>query len=690
MKRWLRYAGYLGLEACFVACLCSTGPAAGDYVPPPEEKLFAGASAIVDVTVTHVDDQKHVAVKLNEILRGRKCPPVLTGHVAGSIGRLGQHLKRAHRYVLILYGQDVHAYFPVRLSARGKREVQYEQTWISFEAFAKRLPVELAPNEKDPRKVLAALSESGGDAMARAHPSLKANKEFVRIAVRISGNTLRYASPAIRKDPQIVLSATRYNAQAWPYAHPDLWKDPTFVIRLRRAVPASDRILRNADPKLRDDRELVMQVVKVNGSELAFASQRLRKDRQVVQAAGFRGLPHADLRWRDDKPLVLSIMKRHGGWLGAASERLKADREVVLTAARSSGAALYYASPKLRSDREIILAAVTNNGSYLYLAAESLRGDREIVLAAVQSCGDALGFAAPKLRKDKQICLAAVRQKGGAIQRVDWEVPDYREIALAAVRQDGRVLDYLPLKFKSDRRIAMVAVSQHGSVLSRAPLEVRGDPDIVLAAAENRVTALGCAASRLLGDPEFMLTAAKQSSGALHYAIGRASLDSRIIALREDRPAILRAVRKGDPYALYGASNRLRSDPEFILQVISAGRAKTVPANPATLALWNTLLWDNPRFVLRAIEADPWILRSAPWRVRADRKYVLAAVAKEGLTFALADRTVRGDEAVAATALKSNPKLVDSFDRLARGGVQWGPKVRAAYEAALRRRRGGR
>ena len=466
MKTWLRYAGYLGLEACFAACLCSTASASADYVPPPEEILFARSWAIVDVTVTNVDDQKRVAIKVNEILRGRKCPPVLTGQVVGCIGQLGEHLKHTQRYILILYGQDVHAYFPVRLSARKEREVQYERTWISFEAFAKRLPVELTPGEEDPRKVLAAISESGGDAMARVHVSLKANIEFVRIAARISGNALLHASPAVRKDPRIVLGATRYNAQAWPNAHVDLWKDPTFVIRLRRAVPTSERILRSAHPKLRDDRELVMQVVKVNGAELAFASQRLRKDRQIVQAAGVLGLPHhADLRWLDDKPFMLAIMKRHGGWLGSASKRLKADREVVLTAVRSSGSALNYVSTKFRSDREIVLAAVTNHGQYLRLAAESLRGDREIVLAAVQSYGYAIRFAAPNLRKDKQICLAAVRQKGAVIQLVDVRMPGYREIALEALKQDGRALSYLPPELWDDRHMATAAVSQCGSAL---------------------------------------------------------------------------------------------------------------------------------------------------------------------------------------------------------------------------------
>lgn len=672
-SRWLGGPRFLrGLLASVIAgALCSQHVRA-DYVPPPEERLFARSSAIVDATVTDVKEQKHFAIKVHEILWGNKPPSVLTNQLAGAKGELGWYVNRTRRYVLVLYGQDVRACFPVRPGARGKREVQYERTWIPLEAFRRRLPVDLKPHEKDPRKVLAAISVFGGEAMARAHASLKANKEFVRIAARISGDALLQASAAARKDPEIVLSATGDRSPAWPHAHEDLWSDASFVLRLRRAVPPSTCILRNADPKLRDNKDLVMQVVKVNGSELAFASERLRKDRRVVQAAGSRGLPHADLRWRDDKPFVLSILKRHGGWLGAASERLKADREVVLTAVRSSGSALSHASTKLRSDREIVLAAVTNNGHFLRVAAEPLRADRGVVLAAVQSHGEALRFAAPALRKDPEICLAAVRQKGSMIQVVGHRVPGYRKIALAAVRQDGRALRYVSVAVQKDREVALAAVSQSGGVLGTAPPEIRRDREIALAAARRQVYALADADGRLLVDPDFILAAARHNPYALAYALGPAASDPRIKAMREDRKLFERA-----PHALGGASDRLKSDPELILRAIAS-------CGPGAIHCASQTLWDNERFVLRAIETSPWVLRHAPWRIRADPRYVLAAVTKDGLTFALADRTIRDNKAIAIAALKSNPRLLESFDRLARGGVQWDPDVRAAYAAARR------
>ena len=55
---------------------------------------------------------------------------------------------------------------------------------------------------------------------------------------------------------------------------------------------------------------------------------------------------------------TLSLVKQNGYALNYASDELKKDREIVLAAVKINGLALEYASDELKKDRDIVLAAV--------------------------------------------------------------------------------------------------------------------------------------------------------------------------------------------------------------------------------------------------------------------------------------------------------------------------------------------
>jgi aconitase A len=67
-------------------------------------------------------------------------------------------------------------------------------------------------------------------------------------------------------------------------------------------------------------------------------------------------------KWKNNKEIVLIVVKDWGTLLEYASEELRGDREVVLTAIRScqhtSWSALQYASEELRNDKEVVLEAL--------------------------------------------------------------------------------------------------------------------------------------------------------------------------------------------------------------------------------------------------------------------------------------------------------------------------------------------
>jgi hypothetical protein len=68
----------------------------------------------------------------------------------------------------------------------------------------------------------------------------------------------------------------------------------------------------------------------------------------------------------------MEAVKQNGWALEYASEELKRDREVVMEAVKQEGTALQYASEELRGDREVVLEAVKQDGWALQYAGSLL------------------------------------------------------------------------------------------------------------------------------------------------------------------------------------------------------------------------------------------------------------------------------------------------------------------------------
>lgn len=76
---------------------------------------------------------------------------------------------------------------------------------------------------------------------------------------------------------------------------------------------------------------------------------------------------------RSNKEVVLEAVKESGYALIYASKELRNDKEVVLAAVKQKGYVLEFASEELRNDKEVVLAAIKENGNALQFASEKLQ-----------------------------------------------------------------------------------------------------------------------------------------------------------------------------------------------------------------------------------------------------------------------------------------------------------------------------
>jgi len=193
--------------------------------------------------------------------------------------------------------------------------------------------------------------EEDWEALSRAPPWIREDREVIRAALARSGYALEFAAPELRADWDLVLTA----------------------------LEADGCALEFAAEELQADRELVLFAVEQDGSALEFAAQELKNDRTIVLVAvreNGRALRFAEQRLRADRGVVLAAVKQNPSALEFAAEQARADRKVVLRAVQDNADIIRFASPELRTDQSVIAAAMQEDkrqSELQRLAVDSLK-----------------------------------------------------------------------------------------------------------------------------------------------------------------------------------------------------------------------------------------------------------------------------------------------------------------------------
>eukprot|EP01061_Rhynchopus_euleeides_P018498 TRINITY_DN30628_c0_g1_i1.p1 TRINITY_DN30628_c0_g1~~TRINITY_DN30628_c0_g1_i1.p1 ORF type:complete len:729 (+),score=158.01 TRINITY_DN30628_c0_g1_i1:61-2247(+) len=185
--------------------------------------------------------------------------------------------------------------------------------------------------------------------LIRASPALQADKEVVARAVSLSSEYFTFAKKEFRADKGIALIAMRGGGCLGDVTG-DARVDKEVVLA---AVTTDPENIKYTCDSLRDDKAVALAVVKQgNGSCLAWMSDRLRDDKEVVTAAlqtDPSQFGDAGPNMRGDKEVLFAALERQHatrtnrtrrkagvGLLGYASDALRLDRNVALKAVRLS------------------------------------------------------------------------------------------------------------------------------------------------------------------------------------------------------------------------------------------------------------------------------------------------------------------------------------------------------------------
>uniref|UniRef100_A0A7R9U6T0 DUF4116 domain-containing protein n=1 Tax=Pinguiococcus pyrenoidosus TaxID=172671 RepID=A0A7R9U6T0_9STRA len=261
-----------------------------------------------------------------------------------------------------------------------------------------------------------------------------------------------------------------------------------------------------------------MAAVAQHGAALQFASEEMRKDKEVALAA-VRADPLAlasvDPELQGDKDVVLAAVRGDAWALAHAAEELWGDRDVLVEAMMSTadvGDVLESFAPGwFKYDKEFVFVAIaaSDRKSILQVYAwveKTLKEDREIVMAAAAKSSAILQVAPPEMRNDREVILAALRCKDGAkaLKMAPRHLVRDRSFLMEAVEVDGDALKYAHEDDLNNKRLALVAVNSNGRSLRLLSRALRDDIDVVTAAVQEYPRALRYASDALRHDSELV------------------------------------------------------------------------------------------------------------------------------------------------------------------------------------------
>lgn len=372
----------------------------------------------------------------------------------------------------------------------------------------------------------------------------KDDKEIVLAALssksfKAHSGTLYYASPRLKSDREVVMQAVRFCPRSLLFASTELIADRQFILA---AVRCNGMVLEFAPEQYKDDKEIVVEALKDKrhqSEQIKFASKRLHLDEEVVlqavQSKGISSLAASDAV-RNIREIVIAAVRENPSMLTKLTEEWKADRDVVLAAVRSRGEGylLGHAAKALRADREVVLQAVKAGDDVVEpfaYADEELQGDPDFVHQIVEIRGSAVTFASPELKRDRRIALAAVQNDGDAFMCINTSLQEDPDFVLEAVRVCGSVLRFVSDELRGNRWIVLEAVQNDGTALQFASQDLRADADVVFQAVRTFGLALVFASDKLKENHQIVLRAIHNDGRALNYANEELKKDRDLMAL---------------------------------------------------------------------------------------------------------------------------------------------------------------
>ena len=328
--------------------------------------------------------------------------------------------------------------------------------------------------------------------------------------------------PKLHNDRELAIELLKTGIDIYEYLSYDLKSDMEII---KLSIKNKSMILKYIPLSVELDFELIKQAIISNNENIYYLPEVYLEDICLFKEL-LRNEVKVDFKhfipkdWNKDNDVIIEVLKRD--WDKRMFRKLpKSLQKNILFRIIARDISFKDLSKEFYNNKEFMLEAIRHIIVYspLMYASEALRADKEVVIAAVQQNGNALKFASEELRADKEVVIAAVQQDGGALEFASEELRADKEVVMAAVKQDGKALEYASEEFRADKEVVLAAVQNKGYALELASEELKSDRDIIIDAVYQNTYATKYASMQTL------LDAVKNNDYELNYATRANRLD---------------------------------------------------------------------------------------------------------------------------------------------------------------------
>lgn len=384
----------------------------------------------------------------------------------------------------------------------------------------------------------------------------------------------------------------------------------------------------------------------------------------------------------DDKEVVSAAVQNNGTNVQFASQRLRNDEDVGLLAVRQNGYSLYYLSGKLQNTRKIVLTAVRENGMSLIHASEKFKNDKQAANEAIRSNPYVYEYLPEKLKTNPEIIIVTaksiLRQEGKEVYGIEditelinredikermpsfeenvmnnrWDIEmallDYEEEKETVIEnfKSGKIKSIRDcLKFIDEEEIAKIAVEKDHHNYAHLSKRLQDNEEITIMAVKANGYNLSYASDRLKDNRDIVMAAINGEYFSLKYASER---------LRDDKEIALAAVKLNGHNLKY-ASERLQDDEEVVMVALKNTSKEFGPVDDLRYA--SERLRDNENIAIAAIQKHPSNFQYISDRLRDNRKVVeeLLNQDKIGPNFQYVSERLKNDKDLGMTAIEKFP-----------------------------------
>jgi hypothetical protein len=247
----------------------------------------------------------------------------------------------------------------------------------------------------------AALSDLYGFRCLDYIPSeYKNDKEFMKFYIKLNVSNIRFASEELKNNEELINLAIGNKPHYVLEYLPDIYKDNEEFVK--PILNEYTNCFNFISPRLQNKKEIIMLCIE----KLKSCKYNYNNILRLINDTN-----------KNDKEIVLPLVSMNGCDIQYVSNILALDKDIVYAAIQNDPTSYIHVDESFFNDKDFVLFCLNNNSdgydeeNYEYFLEDlndNFKDDKDIVIASIKKCCKNFSYCSKRLRNDKEVILTAI------------------------------------------------------------------------------------------------------------------------------------------------------------------------------------------------------------------------------------------------------------------------------------------